>query len=157
VYHIVARLGEMVRGGRTVCVPACLTCGWTGSEGTRIEAERRGAAHELVGTSRRAEAAPGAQSPSGQHGLPAEAARRSEPGERGPCGGPVPVGSRRPHLMVAPAAPPSGRGRRTGARRQVGGAAAGAVGGYVGGAGVCRPRREDGRTGAGGALGRSRE
>lgn len=36
----------MTGGERTVCVPACLVCGWTGEKGMRLRAEREGHAHE---------------------------------------------------------------------------------------------------------------
>jgi hypothetical protein len=36
----------MVGEQRTIYTPACLSCGWIGSDGTRLEAEREGEMHE---------------------------------------------------------------------------------------------------------------
>lgn len=36
----------MVGEQQTVYTPACLSCGWIGSDGTRLDAEREGAMHE---------------------------------------------------------------------------------------------------------------
>lgn len=52
--HIV-EIWEMTRGGRTICVPACLTCGWTGPDGTHLQAEVEGLAHEDGGAPPRVE------------------------------------------------------------------------------------------------------
>lgn len=43
--HIV-EIWEMTRDDRTVCVPSCLVCGWTGTGGSRPKAEGEGTAHE---------------------------------------------------------------------------------------------------------------
>ncbi|OJU86307.1 MAG: hypothetical protein BGO11_02780 [Solirubrobacterales bacterium 70-9] len=43
--HIV-EIWEMNRDERTVSVPSCLVCGWTGSGGSRPKAEAEGDAHE---------------------------------------------------------------------------------------------------------------
>jgi hypothetical protein len=45
VNHIV-EIWEMNRGERTMCVPSCLVCGWTGTGGSRPRAEGEGDAHE---------------------------------------------------------------------------------------------------------------
>jgi hypothetical protein len=47
----IVEIWEMVRDERTVCVAACLVCGWTGEKGTRLKAERDGSAHEDGGAS----------------------------------------------------------------------------------------------------------
>jgi hypothetical protein len=37
---------EMRGDHRSMWTPSCLTCGWVGSDNTRLEAEREGAMHE---------------------------------------------------------------------------------------------------------------
>jgi hypothetical protein len=43
--HVI-ELWEMVGETRTLFTPACLNCGWVGSDGTRGEAEEEGLMHE---------------------------------------------------------------------------------------------------------------
>jgi hypothetical protein len=43
--HVV-ELWEMVGETGTVYTPACLSCGWIGGDGPRVEAEREGRMHE---------------------------------------------------------------------------------------------------------------
>jgi hypothetical protein len=43
--HVV-EFWEMVGESRTAYTPACLNCGWIGSDGSRVEAEAEGVMHE---------------------------------------------------------------------------------------------------------------